>query len=130
MSFKNQVDRPCAIGAGLIDLGEDVARGADRGALHGMGFIDARPALRAAAATRAIHGPIDWLHLNHAGYQALGDFLTRRLRMSDRRIPAAERNVDRQAIAPADRSGITPPLCENPAPPHAARGRSSRAPRA
>ena len=46
---------------------------------HTMGFIDARPALRAAAAIRAIHGPIDWLHLNHAGYQALGDFLTRRL---------------------------------------------------
>lgn len=46
---------------------------------HGMGFIDARPALRSAAATRAIHGPIDWLHLNHAGYQVLGDFLTSRL---------------------------------------------------
>lgn len=46
---------------------------------HDMGFIDARPALRTAAADRAIHGPIDWLHLNHAGYAVLGEFLTRRL---------------------------------------------------
>ena len=46
---------------------------------HGVGFIDARAVMRAAAATRAIHGPIDWLHLNHAGYVTLGEFLTRRL---------------------------------------------------
>ncbi len=45
---------------------------------HGTGFLDARPALRAAA-DRPIHGPIDWLHFNRDGYQAFGDLLTRRL---------------------------------------------------
>lgn len=37
----------------------------------GAGFIDARPALRAAARRRLIHGPRDWNHLNKAGYEAL-----------------------------------------------------------
>jgi hypothetical protein len=46
---------------------------------HGTGFLDARPALRAAAAARPIHGPIDWLHFNHAGYQVFGELLARRL---------------------------------------------------
>jgi hypothetical protein len=46
---------------------------------HGTGFLDARPALRAAAADRLIHGPIDWLHFNRAGYQVFGDLLARRL---------------------------------------------------
>jgi hypothetical protein len=46
---------------------------------HGTGFLDARPALRAAAAAQPIHGPIDWLHFNHAGYQVFGDLLARRL---------------------------------------------------
>jgi hypothetical protein len=39
---------------------------------QGFGFLDARPALRAAAATTVIHGPKDWDHLNEAGYRALG----------------------------------------------------------
>jgi hypothetical protein len=46
---------------------------------HGTGFLDARPELRAAAAARPIHGPIDWLHFNRAGYQVFGDLLARRL---------------------------------------------------
>lgn len=46
---------------------------------HGAGFLDARPELRAAAAARPIHGPIDWLHFNRAGYQVFGDLLARRL---------------------------------------------------
>lgn len=37
----------------------------------GAGFIDARPALRAAARQRLLHGPRDWNHLNQDGYQAL-----------------------------------------------------------
>lgn len=45
----------------------------------GTGFLDARPALRAAAAAQPIHGPIDWLHFNHAGYQVFGALLARRL---------------------------------------------------
>jgi len=43
------------------------------------GFLDARPALRTAAAAQPIHGPIDWLHFNHAGYQVFGELLARRL---------------------------------------------------
>lgn len=46
---------------------------------HGAGFLDARPALRAAAAGRPIHGPVDWLHFNHAGYEVFGELLARRL---------------------------------------------------
>lgn len=38
-------------------------------------FVDATPQLRAAAATGVIHGPIDWDHLNKAGYYALGNFV-------------------------------------------------------
>jgi hypothetical protein len=37
-----------------------------------LGFVDARPALRAAAAAEAVHGPRDWDHLNEAGYRTLG----------------------------------------------------------
>lgn len=39
----------------------------------GAAFIDARPALRAAARQTLIHGPRDWNHLNQAGYQALAN---------------------------------------------------------
>jgi hypothetical protein len=39
---------------------------------HGMDFMDARPALRSAAAMTVIHGPKDWDHLNEIGYRALG----------------------------------------------------------
>jgi hypothetical protein len=36
------------------------------------GFMDTRPALRAAAAVQALHGPRDWSHFNEAGYWVLG----------------------------------------------------------
>ncbi len=39
---------------------------------HGVGFLDTRPALRQAAATRPVHGPHDWSHFNEAGYRLLG----------------------------------------------------------
>jgi len=42
---------------------------------QGAGFLDTRPALRAAAATRVIHGPIDWFHLNESGYRVLGELV-------------------------------------------------------
>ena len=38
----------------------------------GMQFIDATPALRAAASSSTIYGPNDWDHLNRTGYQVLG----------------------------------------------------------
>ncbi len=46
---------------------------------RGVGFIDARPTLRAAAATTPIHGPVDWTHLNETGYRALAGLLAARL---------------------------------------------------
>ncbi len=46
---------------------------------HGMGFLNSRPTMHAAAAAQPIHGPIDWLHFNHAGYTVFGEMLARRL---------------------------------------------------
>ena len=34
-------------------------------------FTDARPFIREASKTRLVHGPLDWNHFNHTGYQAL-----------------------------------------------------------
>jgi hypothetical protein len=42
---------------------------------QGLGFLGARPTLRALAATTVIHGPTDWNHLNEAGYRALGSLV-------------------------------------------------------
>jgi len=41
-------------------------------ASQGFPFLDARPTMRALAATTIIHGPRDWAHFNEAGYRALG----------------------------------------------------------
>ena len=38
----------------------------------GAAFFDARPAIRAVAGQRLIHGPRDWKHFNRAGHTALG----------------------------------------------------------
>ena len=46
---------------------------------NAVGFLDARPALRAAAAEKLIHGPIDWDHPNELGYRALAGALAGRL---------------------------------------------------
>ncbi len=43
-------------------------------------FVDATPALRAAAERSVIHGPRDWDHLNKIGYQALGTLVATRFR--------------------------------------------------
>jgi hypothetical protein len=45
---------------------------------HGVGFLDTRPVLRQVAATRLLHGPIDWTHFNAQGYQVLGTALAGR----------------------------------------------------
>jgi hypothetical protein len=42
---------------------------------QGIRFIDTRPAIRAAASTRLLHGPFDWDHFNEAGYRILGETL-------------------------------------------------------
>lgn len=43
---------------------------------QGASFLDARPALRAAAAEGFVHGPEDWKHFNHRGYEALAEVVT------------------------------------------------------
>jgi hypothetical protein len=48
-------------------------------ARHRAGFFDARPGLREAAATRLLHGPIDWEHFNEQGYRTLGALLADRI---------------------------------------------------
>jgi hypothetical protein len=40
---------------------------------HKVPFIDTRPAVRSAAKTSILHGPIDWKHFNKAGYTAFAD---------------------------------------------------------
>jgi hypothetical protein len=45
-----------------------------------VGFLDARPALRAAATVQALHGPRDWNHFNEAGYRVLGKLIADYLR--------------------------------------------------
>jgi hypothetical protein len=47
-------------------------------ASRGVGFFDARPGLRAAATTRLLHGPVDWVHFNAEGYQVFGALLAGR----------------------------------------------------
>jgi len=47
-------------------------RVADIAAAVGVDFLDSRPALRAIARDRLIHGPGDWKHFNRTGYEALG----------------------------------------------------------
>jgi hypothetical protein len=46
---------------------------------QGIGFIDTRPTMRAAANTRPLHGPRDWNHLNETGYRTLGTYLAHRI---------------------------------------------------
>jgi hypothetical protein len=47
---------------------------------HHAKFLDARPALRAAATTQVVHGPRDWFHFNEAGYRTLGNLVVERMR--------------------------------------------------
>ena len=46
---------------------------------QGVSFIDARPAMRKAAARQPVHGPRDWNHLNKNGYEALSDLIAARI---------------------------------------------------
>jgi hypothetical protein len=46
---------------------------------NGAGFVDTRPALRAAGARQAVHGPRDWKHLNETGYRLLGALVAKHL---------------------------------------------------
>src|SRR5262249_61934849 len=46
---------------------------------EGVAFIDARPALRRAAAKAPVHGPRDWNHPNELGYRTLGTLVAEKL---------------------------------------------------
>jgi hypothetical protein len=46
---------------------------------HGAAYVDARPALRKAAKTRLLHGPIDWGHFNKAGYHILAEIVVQQI---------------------------------------------------
>jgi len=46
---------------------------------HGAAYLDARPALRKAAKTRLLHGPIDWGHFNKAGYHIPAEVVVRQI---------------------------------------------------
>jgi hypothetical protein len=53
------------------------ARVAETAATVGVDFLDPRPALRAVARDRLVHGPGDWKHFNRTGYEALGRAVAR-----------------------------------------------------
>jgi hypothetical protein len=58
----------------IRDLAQDIA------GRQGIAFLDATPALRAAASANLIHGPRDWDHLNEIGYRILGSLVAARVR--------------------------------------------------
>jgi len=58
----------------IRDLAQDIA------GRQGIPFLDATPALRAAASANVIHGPRDWDHLNEIGYRVLGSLVAAQVR--------------------------------------------------
>lgn len=46
---------------------------------HGAGFLDLRPAIRAASARALVHGPRDFKHFNRKGMEALGQAVADRI---------------------------------------------------
>ena len=46
---------------------------------HGAGFLDLRPAIRAASARDFVHGPRDFKHFNRKGMEALGQAVAARI---------------------------------------------------
>jgi hypothetical protein len=59
---------------------------------HGALYVDAAPALRAAAASDLIHGPRDWRHLNRRGQTVLGEVAAQCLAaMADQPDPQSSR---------------------------------------
>jgi hypothetical protein len=61
----------------IRDLARDIA------GRQGIPFLDATPALRAAASANVIHGPRDWDHLNEIGYRVLGSLVAAQVRPVD-----------------------------------------------
>ena len=46
---------------------------------QGAGFLDLRPAVRAAGANKLLHGPHDFGHFNRNGMEVLGQEVARRI---------------------------------------------------
>jgi len=46
---------------------------------HGAAYVDARPAVRKAAKTNLIHGPIDWNHFNKVGQHLLAEIVVQQI---------------------------------------------------
>jgi hypothetical protein len=67
------------------------ARVASICSMNGLGFIDARPAIRRATERGLLHGPRDWKHFNRRGYEVLAEAIAEACRSSLLRtvLPAA-----------------------------------------
>jgi len=57
---------------------------------HGAAYVDARPALRKAAKTSLIHGPIDWAHFNKAGQHLLAEVVVQQITGAGAPVAAAQ----------------------------------------
>ena len=57
---------------------------------HGAVYVDARPALRKAAKTNLIHGPIDWSHFNKAGQHILAEVVVQQITGTAAPVAAAQ----------------------------------------
>ena len=65
---------------------------------NGIYFRDTRPTIRHAAQQQFIHGPVDWLHFNEAGYRVLADEIEKL--MAQMNAPAANLNCESLAAKP------------------------------
>jgi hypothetical protein len=57
---------------------------------HGATYVDARPALRKAAKTNLIHGPVDWSHFNKAGQHILAEVVVQQITGAAAPVAAAQ----------------------------------------
>jgi hypothetical protein len=57
---------------------------------QGAAYADARPALRKAAKTNLIHGPLDWSHLNKAGQHILAEVVVQQITGATAPVAAAQ----------------------------------------
>jgi len=91
--------RPAVHPAAAVTQRSDVIAGrvARIAQARGVGFVDTRPRLRAAAAEAPVHGPRDWRHFNRRGYEALADAVASHL-------VCAQRNRTGECVA----WGLTP----------------------
>jgi hypothetical protein len=57
---------------------------------HGAAYVDARPAVRKAAKTNLVHGPLDWDHLNKAGQHILAEIVVQQITGAAAPVAAAQ----------------------------------------